>query len=113
LDTLSSLGIKLYDIGDYEEARKVYEKCLLGKETVLGEDHKKTLATVNNLGTVFYDTGTMVFHGGDDSRNTNFLIESSSGFVFSSSWTGALRRLEPPSRYIRPRFQVNALALYQ
>ena len=38
--------------------------------------------TTNVVGTVFYDTGTMVFHGGDYSRDTNFLIDSSSGFVF-------------------------------
>jgi tetratricopeptide (TPR) repeat protein len=50
LGTLNSLGNMLNGIGDYEEARKVYEKCLLGKEKVLGEDHKKTLMTVNNLG---------------------------------------------------------------
>ncbi|GMH77980.1 hypothetical protein TrST_g7849 [Triparma strigata] len=35
-----------------EEARKVYERCLAGREKVLGEDHGKTLATVNNLGIV-------------------------------------------------------------
>jgi tetratricopeptide (TPR) repeat protein len=37
----------------YEEARRVYEKCLLGREKVLGEDHKDTLMTVNNLGEVY------------------------------------------------------------
>ena len=40
LDTLNQLGGTLNGIGDYEEARKVFEKCLLGKEKVLGEDHK-------------------------------------------------------------------------
>jgi len=53
LDTLNDLGTELNGIGDYEEARKVFEKCLLGKEKVLGKDHKKTLATVNNLGIVY------------------------------------------------------------
>ena len=43
--------------------------------------------TTNVVGTVFYDTGTMVFHGGDYSRNTNFLIDSSSGFVFGPGAT--------------------------
>jgi hypothetical protein len=43
--------------------------------------------TTNVVGTIFYDTGTMVFHGGDDSRNTNFLIDSSSGFVFGPGAT--------------------------
>ncbi len=43
--------------------------------------------TTNIVGTIFYDTGTMVFHGGDSSRNTNFLIESASGFVFGPGAT--------------------------
>jgi len=43
--------------------------------------------TTNVVGTIFYDTGTMVFHGGDSSRNTNFLIESTSGFVFGPGAT--------------------------
>ena len=38
--------------------------------------------TTNVVGTVFYDSGTMIFHGGDYSRDTNFLIDSASGFVF-------------------------------
>ena len=43
--------------------------------------------TTSVVGTVFYDTGTMVFHGGDHSRDTNFLIDSSSGFVFGPGAT--------------------------
>ena len=43
--------------------------------------------TTNVVGTVFYDSGTMVFHGGDYSRDTNFLIDSSSGFVFGPGAT--------------------------
>ena len=43
--------------------------------------------TTNVVGTEFYDTGTMVFHGGDYSRDTNFLIDSSSGFVFGPGAT--------------------------
>ncbi len=43
--------------------------------------------TTNVVGTVFYDTGTMVFHGGDYSRDTNFLIDSTSGFVFGPGAT--------------------------
>jgi hypothetical protein len=41
--------------------------------------------TTNIVGTVFYDTGTMVFHGGDAS--TNFLTTSSSGFQFGPGAT--------------------------
>ena len=43
--------------------------------------------TTNIVGTVFYDSGTMIFHGGDYSRSTNFLIDSSSGFVFGPGAT--------------------------
>ena len=43
--------------------------------------------TTNVVGTVFYDSGTMVFHGGDYSRDTNFLIDSASGFVFGAGAT--------------------------
>ena len=43
--------------------------------------------TTNVVGTVFYDSGTMVFHGGDYSRDTNFLIDSASGFVFGPGAT--------------------------
>ena len=38
--------------------------------------------TTNIVGTVFYDSGTLVFHGGDSSRNTNFLDAATSGFQF-------------------------------
>ena len=43
--------------------------------------------TTNIVGTIFYDTGTMVFHGGDSSRDTNFLIDSTSGFQFGPGAT--------------------------
>ena len=43
--------------------------------------------TTNIVGTIFYDSGTMVFHGGDYSRDTNFLIDSSSGFTFGPGAT--------------------------
>tara|TARA_B100000424_G_scaffold261073_1_gene245596 strand:+ start:398 stop:1273 length:876 start_codon:yes stop_codon:yes gene_type:complete len=43
--------------------------------------------TTNIVGTIFYDTGTMIFHGGDSSRDTNFLIDSTSGFVFGPGAT--------------------------
>ena len=38
---------------EFEEAKEVLERCLAGRTTVLGEDHKDTLMTVNNLGIVF------------------------------------------------------------
>ena len=43
--------------------------------------------TTNIVGTVFYDTGTMVFHGGSQARGTNFLINSASGFLFGPGAT--------------------------
>ena len=43
--------------------------------------------TTNVVGTVFYDSGTMIFHGGDYSRDTNFLIDSASGFEFGPGAT--------------------------
>ena len=43
--------------------------------------------TTNIVGTIFYDTGTMIFHGGDWTRNTNFLVNSASGFVFGPGAT--------------------------
>ena len=53
LETLNSLGVVLKDNGEYEEARKVYERCLAGRVKELGENHKDTLMTVNNLGNVY------------------------------------------------------------
>ena len=41
--------------------------------------------TTNIVGTVFYDSGTLVFHGGDS--GTNFLDSSSSGFQFGPGAT--------------------------
>ena len=43
--------------------------------------------TTNVVGTVFYDSGTMIFHGGTYERDTNFLIDSASGFVFGPGAT--------------------------
>ena len=41
----------------------------------------------NIVGTVFYDSGTLVFHGGSDSRSTNFLINAGQGFQFGPGAT--------------------------
>ena len=53
LETLSQLGNRLYGNGEHEEAIKGQGRCLAGRTTVLGEDHKSTLATLNNLGVVY------------------------------------------------------------
>ena len=58
LDTLNELGGRLKENGEYEEARKVWERCLAGRVRVkiLGEDHKDTLMTVHNLGNVYQNS---------------------------------------------------------
>ena len=43
--------------------------------------------TTNIVGTVFYDTGTMIFHGGLEGIDTNFLLPSGSGFTFGPGAT--------------------------
>ena len=43
--------------------------------------------TTNIVGTVFYDSGTLIFHGGSDSRSTNFLINAGEGFQFGPGAT--------------------------
>ncbi|GMH72204.1 hypothetical protein TL16_g05857 [Triparma laevis f. inornata] len=55
LDALNSLGVRLVDNGQIEEAITVYERSLAGQMKVLGEDHKDTLGTLNNLGIVYDD----------------------------------------------------------
>ena len=45
--------------GEYEEAIKVMERSLAGRTKVLGEDHKHTLMTLNNLGNVYDDVGKL------------------------------------------------------
>jgi hypothetical protein len=41
----------------------------------------------NIVGSVFYDTGTLVFHGGSYAQGTNFLLPSGSGFQFGTGAT--------------------------
>lgn len=43
--------------------------------------------TNNVVGTIFYDTGTLVFHGGDS--DTNFVTDAVSGFAFGPGATAA------------------------
>ena len=52
-DIANQLGIELEMKGTYEEA-KVYKLAALeGRRRLLGEEHKKTLASLNNMGNVF------------------------------------------------------------
>ena len=41
--------------------------------------------TTNVVGTIFYDSGTLIFHGGDD--ETDFMTDASSGFLFGPGAT--------------------------
>ncbi|GMH58031.1 hypothetical protein TL16_g02520 [Triparma laevis f. inornata] len=48
LNMLNNLGNVLDEKEEYEESRKVYERCLAGRMKVLGEDHKNNLGVVNH-----------------------------------------------------------------
>ncbi|GMH60046.1 hypothetical protein TL16_g02958 [Triparma laevis f. inornata] len=50
LMTLKTLACMLHTNGEFGKAIKIYEKCLAGRTKVLGEDHRQTLDTLNNLG---------------------------------------------------------------
>ena len=53
METLNSLGAVLKKNG-HEEAKEDWERCLVGQTKVLGEDHKDTLGTFNNLGIIYF-----------------------------------------------------------
>ncbi|GMH56967.1 hypothetical protein TL16_g02261 [Triparma laevis f. inornata] len=57
LETLSQLGARLDDNGEYEEAIKVHERCLAGRMKVLCEDNIVTFGMLNNLGVVYRRLG--------------------------------------------------------
>jgi hypothetical protein len=64
----------------------VPETTISGSVGQKGDLVEASLVT-NIVGTVFYDTGTLVFHGGSDAQDTNFLGASSSGFQFGTGAT--------------------------
>ncbi|GMH87563.1 hypothetical protein TrVE_jg9523 [Triparma verrucosa] len=55
LETLGELGVTLMDNGKVEEAKEAILMCLAGQEKVLGDDHKDTMGTLNNLGCLYND----------------------------------------------------------
>ncbi|MDA8632343.1 tetratricopeptide repeat protein [Verrucomicrobiales bacterium] len=57
LKSVNSLGILLYDKGDYEGAEKLYRRALGGQEKELGPDHPDTLSSVNSLGILLANKG--------------------------------------------------------
>jgi tetratricopeptide (TPR) repeat protein len=56
---LGSLGNLYSDQGKLNEAEKMYERALQGKEKVLGAEHTSTLDTVHNLGVLYTDQGKL------------------------------------------------------
>ena len=51
-DLANDLGCELDEKGQHEEAKVFYLAALVGRRRVLGEKHKDTLCTLNNLGIV-------------------------------------------------------------
>jgi hypothetical protein len=64
----------------------VPETTISGSVGQKGDLVEASLVT-NVVGTVFYDTGTLVFHGGSEAQDTNFLGASSSDFQFGTGAT--------------------------
>ena len=54
---LNNLGSVLQDLGEFQEARKYYERALKIDEQVYGPDHPDVARDVNNLGSVLQDLG--------------------------------------------------------
>jgi tetratricopeptide (TPR) repeat protein len=44
-------------MGQFDQAEMLYLSCLEGQERVFGKGHHDTLATINNLGMLYYDKG--------------------------------------------------------
>ncbi|GMI14387.1 hypothetical protein TrLO_g2413 [Triparma laevis f. longispina] len=65
LDTLSVLGgllrnVREYNAALYDKAIELWERCLMGRMNVFGEQHKDTLMSLNNLGIVYQVKGDYV-----------------------------------------------------
>ena len=59
LDAIAWLGLLYSDQGKLDEAEKMYQRALQGKEKALGPRHTSTLDTVNNLGNLYSDQGKL------------------------------------------------------
>jgi len=53
------LGVLYADQGKMDEAEKIYQRALQGREKTWGPEHTSTLGTVNNLGSLYADQGKM------------------------------------------------------
>ena len=51
--TLSNIGTIYMNMGQYEEALKIYEECLSLQELILGEDHPDCTVTLNNIENIY------------------------------------------------------------
>src|SRR6266576_506723 len=54
-----NLGLLYADQGKLDEAEKMYQRALQGKEKAWGPDHTSTLNTVNNLGVLYANQGKL------------------------------------------------------
>jgi tetratricopeptide (TPR) repeat protein len=53
------LGLLYAKLGRLDEAEKMYQRALQGKEKALGLEHTSSLDTVNNLGDLYGDLGRL------------------------------------------------------
>ena len=58
-DYLHNLGGMFANQGQHDEAEKMYQRALQGKEKAWGPEHTSTLDTVNNLGALYADLGRL------------------------------------------------------
>jgi tetratricopeptide (TPR) repeat protein len=59
LKAVNNLGRLYANQGKVDEAEKMYQRALQGKEKALGLDHPLTLYTVNNLGDLYISQGKL------------------------------------------------------
>ena len=57
LTSLAWLADAHRDLGDYDAALPLYQRCLQARERLLGKEHPGTLITVGNLAVLFQDKG--------------------------------------------------------
>jgi len=51
------LGIVYQDLGQYNEGKEYYEKALIIRKKIFGEEHADVAASYNNLGSFYQDLG--------------------------------------------------------
>jgi tetratricopeptide (TPR) repeat protein len=59
LDTVNNLGNLYTNLGQLDEAEKMYQRALQGKEKAWGPEQTSTLHTVNNLGNLYANLGRL------------------------------------------------------